>query len=233
MRLKTIGHAYDLKEKVAEARKIIDGWLPTVKSPLIAFSGGKDSIVLAHLLSQHYGVTDAICANSYWFHRTDADVRTSVVPALGITVTYWDRLGAQWIFQRDNRKYLWPTDSRVFGQFYSLCQQSTVKRHALGNGNDAVLYGRRKQENVVVASTYRTADGLENCFPLFSWRHEHVWTYIRRYELPTPSIYEYELGSKEGCTSWNMIDPRMYNRTPAELIEEFCPATWAKIRDKL
>ncbi len=233
MRIKTVGHAYDLKDKTDEARAILDEFLPTVKSPLIAFSGGKDSIVLSHMLATYYGVKDAICANSYWFARTDAEIRTKVVPALGIHVTYWDRLGAYWIFKRENRKYIWPTDTRTFGQFYALCQQSTVKRHALGSGNDAVLYGRRKQENVVPAPTYRTRDGLHNCFPLISWRHEHIWTYIRRHELPYPSIYEYELGSKEGCTSWNMIDPRMYKQTPSELIEEFCPTTWNKIRDRL
>lgn len=233
MRLKTVGHAYDLDSKVSEAKAIVDSFLPAVKEPLLAFSGGKDSIVLCHLLATHYGVKDAVCANSYWFARTDADVRTKVVPSLGIHVTYWDRLGAFWIFQRANRKYIWPTDSRVFGQFYSLCQQSTVKRHAIGNGYDAVLYGRRKQENVVVASTYRTVDGLNNCFPLYSWRHEHVWTYIRRYDLPVPSIYEYELGAKEGCTSWNMIDPKQYRQTPQQLIEDFCPITWNKIKDRL
>lgn len=233
MRLKTVGHAFDLEHRVKDARKIIDAWLPTVKRPLLAFSGGKDSIVLCHLLATEYGVKDAICANSYWFHRTTADVRTKVVPHLGIDVTYRDRLGPGWIFQPENRKYLWPTDVRVFGQFYSLCQQSTVKQWAMGSGHSGVLYGRRKQENSVRLPAYRTADGLENCFPLYDWRHEHVWTYIRKHKLPVPSIYDYELGAKEGCTSWNMIDPKQYQRPVPELIREFCPATWAQIEARL
>lgn len=215
--------AYD--EALRDAVKTLTEFRNVCKRPLIAFSGGKDSIVLAHI-SKMFDLTEAVRDNALSFYRVEDQVIRNVVPALGIRVKHVDRLGRSFPFNR--RDYLFP-DTAGQAKFYRLAQVATVKHHAMRRQHDGVLYGRRRQENVVRAPIYQTVDGLWSGNPLINWTHEQVWTYIEDNGLPFPDIYETEVGPVDGATPWNLISPEKYSWHPYVFIRNYCPNTWAEI----
>lgn len=198
----------------------------TVRKPLIAFSGGKDSIVLAHICSQ-YGYDVSVRDNALTFYRVERQVR-EIAMRLFLNLVNIDRLGRDWPFYPMHRKYLFP-DTKVQGQFYQIAQQTTIRRFADRGGFDGVMMGRRRQENCIPSQIYRNSEGVWQIMPLAHWTHEEIWSYIRHHRLAAPDIYETSVGIDDGCTTWNMISPEKLSIHPYKFIKDYCPETFDEI----
>src|SRR5690349_9695717 len=92
----------------------------------VAFSGGKDSLVAAHLAREHMGWTRAVRETSFNFARADADYRLSG-EAIGLDVEEVCSLSDEWL--RGNPQWVFGP-VRKLGQFYAVRQQATIKRFA-------------------------------------------------------------------------------------------------------
>jgi 3'-phosphoadenosine 5'-phosphosulfate sulfotransferase (PAPS reductase)/FAD synthetase len=207
---------------------IIERHVSNATHPVIAFSAGKDSIVVAHILVKHFGISSAVCDNSFWFDNHTEDART-VATQIGLNVNYVDRFGDDYLLSHP--KWLFPPEKEQ-SSIYAARQQKTVKGYAKKNKCDVVIYGRRSQENTVKDYFYHTADGLYHLQPLKDWKHEDIWKYIRDNNIYVPRIYSHAIGQNDGSTPYNLISPEKYDKRPADLILDFCPSTYNRLIQK-
>lgn len=162
--------------------------------PLLAFSGGKDAIVTAHLAAQ-VGIRDAVCEVSWYFERQLACVMASA-ESLGLHVTYTDTVPLRVL--RAHPEMIFSNEPKVRGWTFSIRQQRAVKTHARRHGHDCQIFGRRLGENSVKAAYYANVRDGAQCHPLREWSTDEVWAYFKRHNLRVPWIYGTDFGKHEG-----------------------------------
>lgn len=173
--------------------KILQTALSMSKTPILAYSGGKDSIVVCHMASK-LGVKKAVCETSFYFN----DALKSVVKIgqdIGLDVEYKNSLTMSWLAK--NQHVIFSADSKVRSWSFSVRQQRTVKKYAKSINADLVIYGRRTEENSVKKHIYKTKSGL-SCHPIRDWKESDVWNYFSKYKIEIPYIYSTEFGKIEG-----------------------------------
>lgn len=188
----------DLAPLVESASQRLQAFAGSTRKPLIAFSGGKDSIVAAHLARTVIGAADAVCEVSFAFRRDVLDYRR-IALELGLNCRFTDSLDMDWL--RRNQHLLF-ADLTNQGELYARRQQAAVRRHANRLGFDGVIFGRRREENSVRAPLYQTSDGRWQCHPIMDWSTAHVWQYIDQHGLGYPGIYDTPIGQLEGADPW-------------------------------
>lgn len=171
---------------------------------LLAFSGGKDSIVMAHIARQYMGLSEAVCEVSFAFRR-DVDDYIAIGKALGLVCTYTERLDMAWLRQNQHLMF---ADLKQQGELYAKRQQATVRQHAAKHGFTGVVFGRRREENTVPKPLYQTKDGRWQCHPIYDWSTANVWQYIEQNGLPYPGIYDSPIGKLEGADPWVGVSMR-------------------------
>jgi len=161
----------------------IERALQSATKPYIAFSGGKDSTVMTHLILQH---------------KPD------------IMVLHWD-YGRAFIPETIHREIL--HNARKLGArnlrietspLYAKLgrrAQNVLGRHLIGRllpqlareGYDLAFVGLRKQESPKRARRLRANKPLSTipeCYPLADWDWRDVWAYIVTHNLPCLSLYD-------------------------------------------
>lgn len=190
---------------VKDALSTIKEFLSLSKKNVIAFSGGKDSIVLTHLCST-FGIRDAITETAFMFPKSLMETKATA-EFFGLNVIYNE--GLTWDWLKKHPEFCAPV-MKLQPKLYSIRQQKTVKTLSRKNKYTGVLYGRRLQENTVKAKIYTLANGQYQCHPLRDWKTNDIWTYIYRNALPFPSLYKHEIGRKDGFTSF-LLPPEHYD----------------------
>lgn len=190
---------------------------------VIAFSGGKDSIVAA-FLARRLGFSLAVCEESFCFTRQKADTRM-IAKHLRLQVEYREILS--WNFLSKSPKWIFPP-LKEQGAMYGQRQQKSVKQYARTKGYEAIIYGRRTQENTVKSTLYSTKDWLVHCHPIRDWSTSEVWHFIRSHKLPYPDIYEHEIGMKEGNTPFVFVSPDNFPN-PIKAVFDYEPAIVEKL----
>lgn len=207
------------KEKLAKSKRVLCEFASSFPKEklLVAYSGGKDSIVVAHLAAQ-LGITDAVCEISYCSPLQVADFKKTAAQ-LNLNVTYKDSLSWEWL--ANHPKWIHGPLSEA-GGFYSLRQQRTIKRHAAQEKYQGIIYGRRTEENTVKAEIYQTKDGKNHCHPIRSWTTAEVWAYIHAHQIHYPGIYDHPIGKKEGNTPLNRL-PQEHWSNPWAALHSYDP----------
>lgn len=199
------------------ARSTLSEVLANASRPILAFSGGKDSIVAA-ILAAEFGVREAVCESSFVADRQAAGFQKAA-DAIGLDVTYKQRLSWGWL--RDNPRWVFPPLSEQ-SKFYAMRQQASVREYAKSVGADVVIFGRRLEENTVPRPVYKTRDGVTQCHPLRSMKTQHIWDVIRGRGVPYPDIYDHPIGKKEGNTPLTII-PQGHFEDPYAQIYDYAP----------
>jgi 3'-phosphoadenosine 5'-phosphosulfate sulfotransferase (PAPS reductase)/FAD synthetase len=216
-----------LDDHIAQARANLLAAAAQAGGPLVmAYSAGKDSIVACHLAKEVLGLTAAVCDNSFWFVRHQADAQRTAAQ-IGIKVAYRDRFGWRYLLRHPD--WMFRADSKM-APLYGQRQQSTVKNYAKREGFAGAIYGRRTEENMVPSPCYQTKDGIWQIHPLRDWKTDHIWQYIARYNLHVPAIYSSEVGRQDGSTPAIFLDPAKYSRPVDLVIQGFCPETYALMK---
>lgn len=175
---------------VDESRRILDAMMAMgVRRPLLAFSGGKDSIVTALLMIQHGIEFECVNEEAFTFASMRAEVRT-MARELGLCLTIRESLPPD--FVKRHPEILFSSDSKIRGWTFAIRQQKTVKRFAAELAHDVSVFGRRTQENFVPAPLYRTNAGLQ-CHPIRAWTTKQVWEFIDAH-YRRPWVYSTRFG---------------------------------------
>lgn len=194
----------DLSPLIKAATERMEALAAVSPRTLLAFSGGKDSIVMAHLARRKLGWADAVCEVSFAFER-DVEDYMAVARALGLRCGFQNRLDMAWLQQNQHLMF---ADLKVQGELYAKRQQATVRQHAKRHGYTGVVFGRRREENTVPRCLYQTSDGRWQCHPIFDWSTANVWQYIQQHSLPYPRIYDTPIGQLEGADPWVGVSMR-------------------------
>jgi len=183
----------NLDNLINDSLNVLEKLLSVTEKPLIAYSGGKDAIVVSHIASQ-MGLKDAVCETSFYFEKQLCSVK-KLSNLLNLNTTYYDTQGWEWL--KKNKDIVFTSDTKKRSWTFSVRQQRTVKNHAKKFGYDSIIFGRRKDENCVKDTIYKTRDYI-SCHPLANWKKENIWEYFSQHKIPIPYIYSTKFGLLEG-----------------------------------
>lgn len=187
-----------VKAKVAEISSLTAG-----KNCAIAWSGGKDSLVVERLANMA-GIKKGVFAHTSVeypaFMQWVAEHKAKEIEAIN------SGHSIEWI--KKHPQFLFPKTTALHSRWYGIVQQATVRKYYKQNNLDLILYGRRKADgNFVPEPIYTNGKGVTiyNC--IAEWPHELLLGFIHYYNIPLPPIYDWENGFVEGTHSWCARNP--------------------------
>lgn len=179
---------------VDEIKKATEG-----KKAAYAWSGGKDSVVLADLCKKA-GITDCmmgICDLEYptflkWIEKNKPEELTIIDTGQDM----------KWLNKHLNM--LFPQESKVAGKWYSIVQHTAQKKYYKDKNLDMILLGRRTADGNYTGKdgVYTNKEGITRYSPIYHWKHEAVLAYIHYNKLSLPPIYSWKDGYKQGTHPW-------------------------------
>lgn len=170
------------------------------KRSAFAWSGGKDSVVLA-LIAQQAGVHECvlgICDLEYPAFL--AWVTAHMPPRLEVVNTGLD---LAWLAA--NPQMLFPQHASLAAQWFAKVQHAAQRRYYRANGLDAILLGRRRDDGNFVGrggANWYDCDGMVRYSPLADWTHADVFAAIDHYGLDLPPFYGWPRGYRCGTHPW-------------------------------
>ncbi|MDR0472313.1 MAG: phosphoadenosine phosphosulfate reductase family protein [Treponema sp.] len=192
----------EAKEKVAPG--LIDGSLSILEKALmrgkgiVAYSGGKDAIVVA-LLAQKLGVIDGVCELSFCFTQQETDIKKQAI-SLGFNVQYRKKFDLRWLARHP--QFVFNNDTKQINAFCQIRQRDSCEKYALQNGYKVVITGRKNQGNSIKDTIYERRNGTVGAHPLREWTDGDIWAYLRDKGIPRPWIYGTPFGLAEGNSFW-------------------------------
>ena len=170
------------------------------KRAAYAWSGGKDSIVLAKVCEMA-GVTDSmigVCNLEYPAFM--AWVETNKPEDCEIINTGQD---LEWLSRHP--EMLFPQDSKTAARWFSIVQHRAQRLYFKAHKLDAIILGRRRADGNYVgrkSNIYTDGKGITRFSPLSDWSHEHILAFIHYHQLPLPPIYGWANGYLCGTHPW-------------------------------
>lgn len=170
------------------------------KRAAVAWSGGKDSLVLEHICRQA-GIEESImgvCNLEYpeftaWVYEN--------APA-GLTVI---NTGQDLDWLAAHPQMLFPQSSKEAAQWFHIVQHRAQARYYRENDLEVLILGRRRADGNYCGkgtNIYTDGKGVTRYSPLADWPHEAVLAYIHYHDIPMPPIYGWHNGYLCGTHPW-------------------------------
>jgi 3'-phosphoadenosine 5'-phosphosulfate sulfotransferase (PAPS reductase)/FAD synthetase len=166
----------EYKERLNHAKKVIDECYTHFKSPYVAYSGGKDSIVLSHIILSMYPEAEIW----HWDYGDDLMPRAFEKEVIENLKSY----GAKNI-TIDKRRGKGRDTSYGYRQFFQQIENNMKKYDW-----DIGIVGVRQQESITRKNKYTKHFMNNTCYPLLKLTVEDVWTYIISHNLKYPKSYD-------------------------------------------
>lgn len=206
--LQTIETLVSLEELEEQAKKTVATIKKITRGKKVAFSwsGGKDSIVLAHIC-QRAGITACMFAHTELEYPAFLKWCMENKPE-GCEVINTGQ-GLDWLAKHE--AMIFPKGKEL-NRWYAIVQRAAFTKYFFDNKLDMILVGHRKADgNVVGPNNILTKNSGEVRYsPLADWSHEMLLAYIHYYKLDLPPIYEWKDGFKCGTHPW---PSRMYMKS--------------------
>ncbi len=169
----------EYRKRVREAKDIIDQALKRYANPYVAYSGGKDSLCLLHLVLQEQNDIDVW----HWDYG-DALIPRSIEREI---IKNARQIGAENIVirKRGNNKHA--RENYKFGYHHFFVSLNKLKKE---RGWNLGFIGIRKEESLRRKREYSHFFDKHNCYPILNFSWKDVWAYIVSNNLPYPSIYD-------------------------------------------
>lgn len=173
------------------------------KRAAFAWSGGKDSIVLADICRKA-GITDCVFAHSELEYPAFLAWCLANRPE-GCEVI---NVGLNLDWLSTHQEMLFPK-SKGLNRWYQLIQRKAFTQYFFTRELDMLLVGHRRADGNVVGpdGVVTKKSGETRYAPLADWPHELILAYIHYHGLPLPPIYGWKNGYRCGTHPW---PSRMY-----------------------
>jgi len=206
-RTSRINHLLDLsharssryEKRVVSAQNIIHDALTALKRPYVSFSGGKDSLVILHLIRKESPDIPVLYVDQGMEYPDTYDY-------VGKIQKEWD-LNLTWEYPEMNLWELYdkggflnpdkPTDPLIRKRFSNTVFYDPIKHFSDRINADGFFMGLRADEShdrklnyLTRGFAYKKADGLTAVQPIADWSVKDVWAYITSNELPYNPIYD-------------------------------------------
>lgn len=179
-------------DAVAAASAIIADSVAHSDKAYVAYSGGKDSLCLLHLVLQHAPDT-MVYHWDFGRYKMPREAEAEVVSAARTLGTLDLRIDTSERYETEGRAASHVFEEEFFGRSVNELAQE---------GYDLAFIGLRKQEGVgrrlrIMAG--KSLGPIRESWPLADWDWRDVWAYIATNELPYPSAYD----SKAPLVGWD------------------------------
>jgi hypothetical protein len=182
------------KKAIADIRKTIKG-----KKTALAWSGGKDSIVLGHLCIKAGLTASMIGMCNLEYPAFEAWVQANKPEGCEIINTGQDM---SWLAKHP--EMLFPLSSALIGRWYGIVQHKAQEDYYKRNSLDMLILGRRRADGNYTGTDglYTNGRGITRFSPLCDWPHEMILAGIHYNRLPLPPIYDWKDGFVQGTHPW-------------------------------
>lgn len=180
-----------------EIREAVEG-----KRVAVAWSGGKDSIVVAKVAEAALVPLKGVCVLSEWHYPVYREWCARNRPAY-VDIVY-EGPSLEWVKSREH--LMFPMNAVDEQKWAQIIQQRGVRKYAEANRIDVVLFGRRKADGNMVRKVggrylyQRGSWATYNC--IAEWTHEECLGLLHYYGIALPPVYGWKLGFRESGSAW-------------------------------
>lgn len=189
---------------------------------LVAYSGGKDSLVLRALVDEVIDKPKYInCALENEFPSFEKWLYTTAPKDMIIVKCHAYPL--EWI--NHHLDYLFPVEAKQQGAYVQEWSKPTYK-YMKQYGYDRMIIGRRiadsnfcgQRDEHGLRSTYRASIGIRAYSPIAEWSHTQLLAFIQYFGIRLPEIYSWPNGFRFGTHRW--VERRRLNGKYCDTFDE-------------
>lgn len=201
-RIEELVTIYELDRAVATTVESIKDTIQG-KNVVFAWSGGKDSIVLADICKK-IGITACMFAYTDLEYPAFLDWCMKNQPEGCEDINLGFNL--EWLAKHE--EMIFPKGKNL-NRWYQIVQRAAFTKYFFAHKLDLILVGHRKADGNFVGPNgiLRKSCGEVRYSPLADWSHEMILAYIHYHGLSMPPIYDWENGYRCGTHPW---PSRMY-----------------------
>lgn len=169
------------------------------KKGAVAWSGGKDSVVLSHL-AQEAGIKRAFWVrNNLEYPAFIEWAKKNAPEEMSIINTQQDIL---WL--AEHQEMIFPQNGRIAAKWFKIVQHTGQAFYFKKFRPDILLLGRRLADGNYCGEggSYKDRAGVVRYNPLYRWSHEDIFFYMVYYKLPFAPIYFEKNGFRVGTGPW-------------------------------
>lgn len=196
-----------LKDKINNSLNIIHKGL-SYGNGVVAYSGGKDGFVMAHLVNKVQPSIPMVCELSFYFPEVIEFCKESMSKH-NFNVLFKESLSDSWLHKHP--EYIFASSSKIRAITFFQRQQKTIKKFAKEKNASITFTGRRTQENSVKAEIYNTKNNGLQCHPLRDWTTKDIWKYFEENNISKPPIYKTEFGRTAHNAPFYSLNMSHYN----------------------
>lgn len=178
-----------------EIRRHSDG-----KKTAFAWSGGKDSLVVADICKK-LGIKDCV------FVHTDLEYPAFLSWCLDNMPEGCEAINTgqdlDWLVKHP--AMLFPENSTIMSRWFAIVQRRGMQKYFLDHKLDIIITGHRKADGNYVGkgtNIFTNGAGVTRYSPLADWPHEMLLAYIHYNKIPVPPIYNWKDGYRCGTHPW-------------------------------
>lgn len=161
----------------------------------VAFSGGKDSLVVQHMFF----------SRPYFWVRCNLEY-TAFEQFMAKTGCDVVNTGQDIRWLAAHPQFLFPKTSNEAARWFSMVQWAGQTSYFRDRGLDCLIMGRRKQDGNRMGrhneDLYTNEQGVTRFAPIWDWTHEEVFAYIAYHGLELPPCYSWPDGYIVATGPW-------------------------------
>ena len=192
------------EELIEEAAARVRSRVAAASRPVLAWSGGKDSLAL-RLVAERAGVAESVLVlSALEWPAFEEWVGQHRPPEL--SVVRRDTIDMAWLTYHPDM--LFPDTAQAAARWFAAVQHTGQRQHAAATGMDLMLLGRRLADGNhcgtrgALGHEYEDRAGFTRYSPIADWSHEDVLNVLAHAAVDLPPIYRWPDGYKIGTGPW-------------------------------
>lgn len=188
---------------VETARERVDRRLRHAENPVLAWSGGKDSLGV-EVVVEPWGLPSIISLTALEYPAFLREMSAIAPPRLSVSMQ--DHLNMDWLAAHP--QHLFPTTADAASAWFNRVQRVGNRRAVLAGGHDLLIVGQRTADGNQCGRVTDTGaermdrGGFVRFAPIYDWSHEDLLHVLAAAGKPIPSFYFWPRGFRVGTGPW-------------------------------